>query len=82
MALSVRGNSMEPLFQDGEIVFVKKTPNVNSGQIIIVNVNNKVYIKKLYKQNQEVRLISLNSEYDDIILTEYDQIEFVGTVVL
>ncbi|MBJ6745542.1 LexA family transcriptional regulator [Streptococcus sp. 121] len=82
IALRVRGNSMEPLFQDGEIVFVRKTKNVNHGQIIIIIVNNEAYIKKLYKHNQEVRLISLNSEYDDIILTEYDDVDVVGTVIL
>ena len=82
IALRVRGNSMEPLFQDGEIVFIKKTKNVNNGQIIIIIVNNEAYIKKLYKKNQEVKLISLNPDYNDIILTEYDQIEIVGTVIL
>lgn len=82
IALRVKGNSMEPLFQDGEVVFVRKTQNVNSGQIIIIIVNNEAYIKKLYKRHDEVRLISLNSDYDDIILTEYDQIEVVGIVVL
>lgn len=82
IALRVKGNSMEPLFQDGEIVFVRRTQSVNSGQIIIIIVNNEAYIKKLYKRHDEVRLISLNSDYDDIILTEYDQIEVVGIVVL
>lgn len=82
IALRVKGNSMEPLFQDGEVVFVRKTQSVNSGQIIIIIVNNEAYIKKLYKRHDEVRLISLNSDYDDIVLTEYDQIEVVGIVVL
>lgn len=82
IALRVRGNSMEPLFQDGEIVFVRKTKNVNNGQIIIIIVNNEAYIKKLYKKSNEVRLVSLNPDYGDIVLTEYDDVEVVGTVIL
>lgn len=82
IALRVRGNSMEPLFQDGEIVFVRKTKNVNNGQIIIIIVNNEAYIKKLYKKSHEVKLVSLNPDYDDIVLTEYDDVEVVGTVIM
>lgn len=81
IALKVNGNSMEPLFYNGEVIFVKKTQEIYHGQFIVAIVNNEAYLKKLYKQDHEIRLISLNPHYDDIILQEDDDIEIIGTVI-
>ena len=81
IALTVNGNSMEPLFYNGDVIFVKKTKAIHHGQIIVVIVNNEAYVKKLYRKNKEIRLISLNPDYDDIILKEDDTIEVIGTVI-
>lgn len=82
IALRVNGNSMEPMFHDGDVVFVKKTPEVHHGSIIIIIVNDSAYIKKLYRRNDEVRLISLNPQYEDIILNPDDTIEIIGNVIM
>lgn len=76
-ALKVSGNSMEPEFHDGEIVLVKSQPTVEDGDIGIFIVNNEGYIKKFGGD----KLISLNPEYDDINLHEYDDIYCRGKVV-
>ncbi|BAQ23970.1 XRE family transcriptional regulator [Streptococcus troglodytae] len=81
IALTVNGNSMEPLFYDGDVIFVKRTKAIHHGQIIVIIVNNEAYVKKLYRKNKEIRLISLNPDYDDIILKEDDTIEVIGTVI-
>lgn len=82
IALRVNGNSMEPMFHDGDVVFVKKTPEVHHGSIIIIIVNDSAYIKKLYRRDDEVRLISLNQQYEDIILNPDDTIEIIGNVIM
>ena len=82
IALRVDGNSMEPMFHDGDVVFVKKTPEVHHGSIIIIIVNDNAYIKKLYRRDDEVRLISLNPQYEDIILNPDDTIEIIGNVIM
>lgn len=82
IALRVNGNSMEPMFHDGDVVFVKKTPEVHHGSIIIIIVNDSAYIKKLYRRDDEVRLISLNPQYEDIILNPDDNIEIIGNVIM
>lgn len=82
IALRVNGNSMEPMFHDGDVVFVKKTPEVHHGSIIIIIVNDNAYIKKLYRRDDEVRLISLNPQYEDIILNPDDTIEIIGNVIM
>ena len=78
-ALKIKGNSMEPIYFDGDIVLVKEQPSVDLGQIGIFNIEGSGYIKKFGGD----RLISLNAEYDDIILSDYDEerIQCFGKVI-
>lgn len=73
-ALKIKGNSMEPIYFDGDIVLVKEQPSVDLGQIGIFNVEGSGYIKKFGGD----RLISLNAEYDDIHLSEYDEEAYIA----
>ena len=68
-AITIKGNSMEPVYFNGDIVLVKQQPAVELGEIGIFNIENNGYIKKFGGD----RLISLNDAYDDIILSEYDE---------
>lgn len=78
-ALTIKGNSMEPVYFDGDIVLVKGQAAVDVGEIGIFIVDGKGYIKKFGGD----RLISLNAEYDDIIFSEHDdeRIRCVGKVI-
>lgn len=76
-ALKVAGDSMEPVFHDGDLVLVESQPTVEIGEIGIFIVNNEGFIKKFGGD----RLISLNPLYDDIILREYDDIYCRGKVI-
>ncbi|MBK0348933.1 cI-like repressor [Aerococcaceae bacterium zg-ZJ1578] len=82
IALKVSGDSMAPLFQDGEVIFVRKKQEINNGQIGVFIVNGQGFLKKLYKGSDAVKLISLNPNYEDIVLTEHDDIHVVGVVVI
>lgn len=68
-SLQIKGNSMEPIYFDGDIVLIKKQPSVDIGEIGIFNIEGNGYIKKFGGN----RLISLNAEYDDIHLSDYDE---------
>jgi len=68
-AITIKGNSMEPIYFDGDIVLVKQQPAVELGEIGIFDIEDNGYIKKYGGD----RLISLNAEYDDIILSDYDE---------
>lgn len=74
----VNGDSMQPLFEDNQILFIKKTHEVRDGQIIVCMLNNETYVKKIMGN----RLVSLNKKYDDIQINEYDDFSVVGVVVL
>lgn len=61
----VAGNSMEPRFHDGDILLVSKEP-VNVGEIGVFTMEGEGYVKELGRGV----LLSLNSAYADIPLTE------------
>lgn len=65
-AIGVNGNSMEPVYHDGDMLLVEMTEYIDPGDVGIFLVNSESYVKKL--GNGE--LISLNPEYDIIPLTE------------
>ena len=77
-AVKVNGESMLPLFADGEIIFVKATSEARDGQIIICQVNSDAYVKKLSGN----KLVSLNKQYDDILISDTDDFKIFGVVVL
>lgn len=76
-ALKVRGDSMSPNFNDGDIVFVRKCVLVEGGQIGVFYLNGEGYMKML----QGNRLVSLNDEYAPVTVTEYDEFFVAGRVV-
>ena len=69
-ALYVRGDSMEPNYYDGDIVFVKEQPYIDNGQIGIFIYDNETYIKKYSIQEDGIYLISLNKKYPPIKIEE------------
>lgn len=82
IALRVHGDSMEPMFRDDEIIFVKKSHEINHGQIGVFILNGQGYLKKFYRDADGLKLVSLNKEYDDIVVQEFDEIQLTGVVVM
>lgn len=76
-ALTIKGDSMEPIYKDGEIVLVREQPSVDIGETGIFIVNGSGFIKK----NGGDRLISINSDYDDILFSAGDVISCAGKVI-
>lgn len=65
-AIGVNGQSMEPLYYDGDILLVKPADDVAIGDIGIFIVDGQSYVKK----RGENCLISLNEDYAAIPLDE------------
>ena len=80
-ALSVDGDSMEPLFQDGQIIWVKQQEALANGDIGIFLYSNEVYCKKLVIDNGKVYLTSLNPDYEDIEIKDGFGFKTIGKVV-
>lgn len=79
--LKVNGDSMEPMFHDGDYVFIKRETDFRNGTIGAVIVNSEAYLKKIYITDNSIELVSLNKKYKDIIVTQDDNLKYVGTVV-
>lgn len=84
-ALRVNGDSMKPLFENGQIIFVDRvtdTSLIRSNQIVIVELNGDVYVKKIVFEQVGCRLVSLNKKYHDIEVQKNDEFYIRGLVVL
>lgn len=82
--LKINGDSMLPTYKDGEYIFVKSFSNggnIRNGMLAIVMYDNEVYFKKLYFDDSGIRLVSLNKEYKDIVITDPSCFQVLGKVV-
>lgn len=71
----VNGDSMEPAYKDGDIVFVERVEDgVSEGEIGIFFLNGDGYIKRL----GHMELISLNPQYPPIPVHDYDSLRCQG----
>jgi len=77
IVIRVSGDSMEPMFSDGDKVLVKIQPDVEPGEIGIFIVDNEGYIKK----KGEHELISVNPEYDNISIGDFTDYRCFGKVL-
>lgn len=75
-AVKVSGDSMEPTYSDGDILLVENMP-ISKGDIGIFILNGDGYVKEFGGD----RLISHNSKYPDIKLSEHDVIMCPGRVI-
>ncbi|MDR1755216.1 MAG: XRE family transcriptional regulator [Eubacterium sp.] len=73
----VSGDSLEPLYQEGDVLIVKDSiPDL--GDIVVAVVKGEGYVKKIGSGT----LMSLNPDYDDLSLSESDvSIHFCGKIV-
>ncbi len=72
-ALIVNGNSMYPLINDGDYVYVKSTKELENGDIGVFYYNGSVTCKKYFKNDSILKLISINPAYEDFTFSLKDQ---------
>jgi len=80
-ALKVSGDSMEPLLQDGQIIWVKEQERLNNGDIGIFMYSGDVYCKELIIDGSRLFLRSRGKGYDDIEVVEDYGFKAIGKVV-
>ncbi|XIN06589.1 XRE family transcriptional regulator [Enterococcus faecium] len=82
-AVPIIGDSMEPVIRNGQFVFVKEQPDVEDGEIAIVEIDGDgVTCKEVYKdyESQTIILRSINELYEDRVVSP-EQIRIIGKVV-
>ncbi len=80
-AVKGRGDSMNPRFFDGQIVWIHEQPDLASGEIGIFFYEGESYIKQLERNLGALRLISLNPSYSPIEIRDFESFRIFGKVV-
>ena len=79
-ALQVKGNSMAPKIENGDIVVVSPQQDVRNGDICVIRVNDEDVLKKIKFDGNDVRLIPLNPTFKTVTVNKRD-VMFVWKVV-
>ena len=79
--IPIKGDSMEPDYQDGDLVFIQTSVDLNDGVIGVFNYNGDAYIKQLVIDEDQAYLHSLNPEYKDMPITPETDFRIIGEVV-
>lgn len=94
--IRVAGDSMEPVYTNGQIVWVKECSALNPGEVGIFMLNGEGYIKMFSDQepnnvedftdstgvvHKQPVLVSYNSNYAPIVVSENDRLQIVGKVL-
>jgi len=80
-ALRISGNSMEPLIQDGQVVWLKQQQSLNSGETGVFIYSGDVYCKKLILDGGKAYLRSHNPAYEDIEIADGLELRTIGKIV-
>ncbi|HFR3459605.1 TPA: XRE family transcriptional regulator, partial [Streptococcus suis] len=81
IATWISGNSMEPVYKDGEVALIRSTGFDYDGAVYALNWNGSLYIKKLYREEDGFRMVSLNEDYTEKFIPYEDEPRIVGLVV-
>lgn len=85
-ALQIKGDSMEPRMQSGDVVIVRQQPDVESGDVAVVLINgDEATVKKLLKQSGGIVLQAFNPAYDPMFFSPQDieekPVRVIGKVI-
>lgn len=77
----VSGDSMEPKYQDGSVALIRETGFDYDGAVYAVVCNSKTYIKRVYREEHGLRLVSINPKYQDIFIPYDKEPRVIGRIV-
>ncbi|WP_455446872.1 XRE family transcriptional regulator [Streptococcus salivarius] len=77
----VSGDSMEPKYHNGSVALIRETGFDYDGAVYAVVCNNQTYIKRVYREDKGLRLVSINPKYEDIFISYNKDPRVVGIIV-
>ncbi|WP_449460044.1 LexA family transcriptional regulator [Streptococcus suis] len=81
VATWIEGQSMEPVYQDGEVALIREGGFDYNGAVYAIAWNEQVYIKKVYLEKDGYRLVSINDSYPDKFVPAEDEPRIIGKIV-
>lgn len=80
--IKVRGDSMYPMYQEGDHILAVRTPTVEDGEVAILQYEDNATIKRVERVKDGVkdglRLIPINPMYKSETVTDGDEVRVVG----
>ena len=82
-ALEVKGSSMEPVYKDGDVVYIRRQDDVLDGQVAAVVVDDSATLKRVYHLPVGVQLMPLNPAFAPMLFTpeNSDSVRILGLAV-
>ncbi len=81
-ALRVKGDSMLPKFESGDILILKQTEDCESGAYCAVSINHtECTFKKVIKKMNGLTLMPLNPDYEPLFFTNREVAELPVTIL-
>lgn len=82
-AITIRGDSMIPTYQDGDVVYIKCRPDVPEGAVAVVFLDDEATLKHVYKRPTGLTLISDNPDHPPIMaeFEDYPNMRIFGVPV-
>ena len=77
----VSGDSMEPKYQNGSVALIRETGFDYDGAVYAVVCNSQTYIKRVFREEDGLRLVSINQKYKDIFIPYEKDPRVVGIIV-
>ena len=77
----VSGDSMEPKYHNGSVALIRETCFDYDGAVYAVVWNSQTFIKKVYREEEGLRLVSINKAYKDIYISYDENPRIVGKIV-
>lgn len=81
-ALKVKGDSMLPKFEDGDVLILKQTENCENGAFCAVSINHtECTFKKVIKKMSGLTLMPLNPDFEPLFFTNKEVAELPVTIL-
>ena len=77
----ISGDSMEPKYQNGSVALIREIGFDYDGAVYAVVWNSQTFIKKVYREENGLRLVSINKDYKDIRIPYDENPRIVGKIV-
>lgn len=81
LASWVYGDSMEPRYPNGSVVLIRGTGFDYDGEVYAVDWDGQTYLKRVYREEEGLRLVSLNTKYQDKLAPYNEEPRIIGKVI-
>ena len=81
-ALCVKGDSMIPQFENGDVIYIREQPDVTDGTVAVVLIDDEATLKRVYHRPYGLQLIANNPSYApiDVNCSEHEYVRILGIV--